>query len=285
VFLQTAGLTPGVKYSVTVNGVKDQAETPNTVAAQPAWFRAPLLTSGLLDWDYYYPVTPQGVFNLQAAPNYPFAPNTNSTTTIFDSDQITGGDLNNNPLFGAAGDNYGCSLSGWITPTVSGQYYFFIASDDASTLYLSTDSNPANAVVVANEPSCCHGFQEPGVSTTTSALIQLNSGTPYFIQALQTEGGGGDYVKVAWRISTDTTAATNLPPIQAQFLSAYVPVAAPRFTSTSLSGGQLTIHWSGYQAILQESPDLTTWTPVPGNPNPLVVTVSAAPKKFYRLVQ
>ena len=283
-FLQTAGLTPGAKYSLTVSGVKDQAQTPNTIVAAPSWFRAPLLTSGVMDWDYYYPVTPQGVATLTSAPNYPAGPNTNLTTTIFDSTQITGGDLNNNAQFGAAGDNYGCSLSGWLTPSASGQYYFFIASDDASELLLSTDSNPMNAVVIAAETGCCHGFQEPG-NPTTSALVSLNAGTPYFIQALHTEGGGGDYVKVAWRLSTDSTAATNLPPIPAQFLSAYAPVAAPKFGSVVLSGGNLTINWSGYQGTVEVSSNLVNWAPVPGNPNPVVVPVSSAPRKFYRVVQ
>jgi hypothetical protein len=284
VFLQTAGLTPGTKYSVTVSGVKDQAETQNSLAVTTSYFRAPLLTSGVMEWDYYYPVTPQAVVSLLSAPNYPFGPNTNASTTIFDTDQITGGDLNNVPPFGSAGDNYGDSLSGWVTPTVSGQYYFFLASDDASELYLSTDSNPATAVLIANETGCCHGFQEPPAATT-SGLISLNAGTSYFIQALHTEGGGSDYVKVAWRLSTDSTAATNLPPIQAQFLSAYTPVPPPKFTSTTLNAGTLTIAWTGYQAILQQTADLKNWSPVPGNPNPLVVTVSSAPRMFYRLVQ
>jgi hypothetical protein len=283
-FLQTPGLTPGTKYSLTVSGVKDQAQTPNTVATTTKYFRAPLLTPGVLEWDYYYPVTPQGVGSLIAAPNFPFGPDTNGNTTIFDTSQITGGDLNNVPGFGSAGDNYGDSLSGWITPTVSGQYYFFLASDDSSELYLSSDASPSNAVSIAVETGCCHGFQEPG-APTTSSLISLSAGTAYFIQALHTEGGGGDYVKVAWRSSTDSTPATNLPPIAAQFLSGYAPVPPPKFTSTSLSGGTLTIHWTGYQGVLLQSSNLTTWTLVPGNPNPLVINVSAAPKQFYRIQQ
>jgi hypothetical protein len=281
-FLQTAGLTPGVKYSVTVSGVKDQAQTPNTMSPATLWFRAPLLTAGALDWDYYYPVS-GGVAGLLALPNYGIGPETNGTTTIFDSTQITGGDLNNQG-YGAYGDNYGSSLSGWITPTVSGNYTFFLASDDSSELLLSTDSNPANAAVICTETSCCHGFQEPP-APTTSTPITLSAGTPYFIQALQTEGGGGDYVKVAWRLSTDTTASTNLPPIQTQYLSSYAPVPAPKFTSTTLNGTTLTINWSGYQATLLQSSNLVTWTPVPGNPNPLVINVTSAPRKFYRLQQ
>lgn len=286
VYLTTSGLTPGQKYSVTVSNVKDQAQTPNTIAPAPAWFRAPLLTQGALEWDYYYlfAVTPNiGPVSLTTYSNYPAAPNTNRTTTVFDTHQITGGDLNNQG-YGSFGDNYGDSLSGWITPTVSGQYYFFLASDDASELFLSTDSNPANVVSIAQELTCCHGFQEPGAATT-SGLISLNAGTPYFIQALHTEGGGGDYVEVAWRSSTDSTAATNLPPIQAQFLSGYAPVPRPTFGTITHSGNTLTIAWSGYQAVLQQSTDLVNWSAVPGNPNPLVVNVTAAPRIFYRLAQ
>lgn len=287
-YLTTSGLTPGQKYSVTVSNVKDQAQTPNTIVPAANFFRAPLLTQGALEWDYYYLFSVQnnvGPISLTSYTNYPAAPNTNGTTTMFDTHQITGGDLNNNPAFGGTfGDNYGDSLSGWITPTVSGQYYFFIASDDASELWLSTDSNPANVALIAQEVGCCHGFQEPG-APTTSGLISLNAGTPYFIQALHTEGGGGDYVEVAWRSSTDSTAATNLPPIQAQFLSSYAPVPRPTFTSSSLSGNNLTISWSGYQAVIQESSDLVNWTAVPGNPNPLVVNVRLAPRQYYRLAQ
>jgi len=73
--------------------------------------------------------------------------------------------------------------------------------------------------------------------------------------------------------------------VSGSFLSAYKPVAPPRFSTPLLSGGTLTLAWSGYQAVLQQSTDLATWTPVPGNPNPLIVSVSSAPKKFYRLVQ
>src|ERR1043166_5673131 len=92
------------------------------------------------------------------------------------SSLLPGGDLNNVAAFGPLGDNYGCSLSGWITPTITTNYYFFIASDDASELFLSTDSNPANAVSIAVETGCCAGFLEPGTDPATSAAIFLSAG-------------------------------------------------------------------------------------------------------------
>lgn len=285
-FLSTSGLTPGQKYSLTVSGVKDLAQTPNTIVAVASAFQAPALTPGVLAWDYYYlGGSVNSLSSLTSAANYPNAPQTNGVVSVFDTDPITGGDLNNNPAFGSFGDNYGDSLSGWITPTVSGDYTFFIASDDASELHLSTDANPLNAQIIAVESVCCHGFQEPPAETTSSA-ISLQAGTSYFIQALHTEGGGGDYVKVAWRLSTDSTAATNLPPIQAQFLSGYAPVvtAPPQFSAPVLTGnGGISLSWTG-PGKLYQSTDLKNWTLVPGNPSsPFTATPGTERYLFYRL--
>ncbi len=288
VFLDTSGLTPGQKYTLTVNGVKDQDQTPHTISSSVTQFTAPVLTPGVVDWDYYYlgsVSTSSGVTPLTGDTAYlAYAPDTNVILTAFDSHQITGGDLNNNPDFGSLGDNYGSSVSGWITPATSGDYTFFLASDDASELWLSTDANPMNAVMIAEETGCCHGFQEPGAPTTSTPQT-LQAGHSYFLQALHIEGGGGDYVEVAWRISTDTTASTNLPPIQAQFLSAYAPQVqvAPKFNPPVFSNGQLMLSWTG-AGTLQESTDLKNWTPVAGSPaSPFTINTATAPMKFYRV--
>ncbi|MHC4283284.1 MAG: PA14 domain-containing protein [Planctomycetota bacterium] len=42
-------------------------------------------------------------------------------------------------------------MHGFLYPPVSGDYTFWISSDDASELWLSTDDNPANKALIAFE--------------------------------------------------------------------------------------------------------------------------------------
>jgi hypothetical protein len=284
-YLATSGLVPGQKYTVNINGVQDQAQTPNTILPVAINTWAPVLTQGL-DWDFY-PGINNGIANLTSSPFYPIAPYTNVNFTTFDSTPFTGGDLNNRPGFtGGLGETYGCSLSGWLTPTVTANYYFFLASDDASELFLSSDASPANEVSIAVESGCCHGFQEPG-NPTTSAAIPLTAGVSYFIRALHTEGAGGDFVRVAWKPENDPTFATNLVPISGSVLKAYAQVPPPVFNTPTYNPGtgQLTVSWSGV-GTLQQSANLVSWTPVPGNPpSPYVVNIVGTQYLFYRVVR
>ena len=126
---------------------------------------------------------------------------------------------------------------------------------------------------------------EPGVDFSVSAALPLTNGVSYFIRALQVEGVGGDYVKVAWKMEEDPTAAASLLPISGNVLSSYGPLPAPRFNAPLLAGNQLTISWTG-AGTLYESTDLQTWTTVPGNPsNPFVVNITSAPHKFYAVLR
>ncbi|MCH2294864.1 MAG: IPT/TIG domain-containing protein, partial [SAR324 cluster bacterium] len=49
-------------------------------------------------------------------------------------------------------DNYGVQMLGYIHPPETGEYIFYISSDDNGELYLSTDENPANKKLIATEP-------------------------------------------------------------------------------------------------------------------------------------
>jgi PA14 domain len=126
-------------------------------------------------------------------------------------------------------DNFGQRLSGWLKPTVTGDYDFFTASDDPSQVFLNataassgTNSLPDvnTSTPIAEEDACCNPFAEPsaGTTRTTAAPIHLEAGKLYGIVILHKEGGGGDYVRVAWRLTTDTTAAASLTPISGVYL-------------------------------------------------------------------
>lgn len=114
-------------------------------------------------------------------------------------------------------DNYSMRLSGYFVPPTTGLYYFIVSSDDDSDLWLSTDSNPANKRMIGQQPGWNSNRNWPGDdgsdtasepqknSQTFSAAdgtkpfaagIQLTAGTPYYMEAVMHEGGGGDNLGV-----------------------------------------------------------------------------------------
>ncbi len=107
------------------------------------------------------------------------------------------------------------------------------------------------------------------------------AGKSYYIETLQKEGGGGDYVQVAWRMAGDTTASTALPPIPGTFLSSYNVIPLVGMGKPVVANGNVTITWGG-PGKLQHSDALLTWTDVPGNPASPYIT-PAAGRRFFRL--
>jgi hypothetical protein len=129
-------------------------------------------------------------------------------------------------------DNYGSRLCGWLFPPVTGNYTFWIATDDAGQLWLSTDADPANKVLIASVSGWVgsRDFDNnsgQGGTNQKSAAISLQAGKVYYIEAMMKEGGGGDNIAVAWQggpiatrqvITADYVGPTpNLP------LKAYAP--------------------------------------------------------------
>ncbi len=114
-------------------------------------------------------------------------------------------------------DNYAQRVSGVFKPTQSGNYVFWVAADDDADLYLSTDDNPANKRLIAQQPGW-GGIKEwttaeNGGQTDTPAATQKSSATwspdggatkpfangialvagkSYYIEGIMHEGGGGD---------------------------------------------------------------------------------------------
>ncbi|MFM1943026.1 MAG: hypothetical protein RI897_2008 [Verrucomicrobiota bacterium] len=147
---------------------------------------------------------------LLAAPDYPDSPSLSTHTTAFDSRPIYPDDSH---------DGYGGRMSGWITPTETSDYTFFLRSDDTSRLFISPDDNPQNMVLEAYLDSWTDVFSEPGAPNTTR-LIHLEAGKRYAIEAIWKEGLVGDFCQVAWRLAGDTTPANELLPISGDYLLA-----------------------------------------------------------------
>ncbi len=95
-------------------------------------------------------------------------------------------------------ENYGQRLRALIKAPVTGNYTFWIASDDASDLYLSTDANPANKTRIAYVGAWTASRAWTTEANQQSAPRALVAGQQYYIEALMKEGGGGDNLAVRW---------------------------------------------------------------------------------------
>ncbi len=221
--LVTSAQTSGQTYTLTVSGVKDAAAAGNTVAASTLQFTAWTLSQGYLLFEHWDGITGNTDADIDTALADPRVVANNPTTLGYVSGQFSTRSVFPNDSH----ENYFARITGWITPTESGDYDFFVASDDASRLYLSTTNtlpNPATDTPICTRAGAGATLHEPsdGDPSTTVAPIPLVAGKQYGVMALYKEGTGGDYMMVAWRKTTDTTPVGNLPFVQGQFLSTYV---------------------------------------------------------------
>ncbi len=127
-------------------------------------------------------------------------------------------------------DNYGSRVRGYICPPQTGNYIFWLATDDAGELWLSTDDQPAHKARIANIDGWTNYREWGKYSSQKSASITLQAGQKYYVEALQKEGGGGDNLSVQWQLP-DATMET---PIAGSHLSPYVDTTAA--TSTIITG-------------------------------------------------
>ncbi|MCK6498743.1 MAG: PA14 domain-containing protein, partial [Nitrospira sp.] len=211
--LTTSKQAQATTYTLTARNLVDTAG--NTIADNAtATFSsfAPIL--GGMKFQAYLNIAGSAIQGLLDDPRYPASPDIVGYATSFTSRGV---------FTDSSHENYGGRISGWLVPTETAQYEFFLRSDDASQLHLSTDETEANAQMIAEETGCCGPFEEPG-APETSAPVSLTAGQRYFILAIWKEGGGGDYCDVAWRKVGDATAPRTLGYIPGTVLQS---IAAP----------------------------------------------------------
>jgi hypothetical protein len=97
-------------------------------------------------------------------------------------------------------DYYGQRMRALILPPTTGSYTFWIASDDASGLYLSTDETPANRRTIAWVSGWTPSRSWAVEANQQSSPVSLQAGKKYYIEALMKEGSGGDNLAVRWQL-------------------------------------------------------------------------------------
>jgi hypothetical protein len=95
-------------------------------------------------------------------------------------------------------DAYGQRIHGYLLAPETGTYSFWIAGDDNSALYISSDTNPANATLVASVPAWTSSRQWDKYGSQFGQRF-LVAGQYYYVYALMKEGGGLDNLAVGWQ--------------------------------------------------------------------------------------
>ncbi len=201
--IEVAGSVPS---TVTVSPVDEESAPSGQSAPESADGATPSTTvaaggTGFLLREVYQPLGGSTLADLLDADVYPESPSESELLSSFDAPR---------PF----ADDYGQRLSGYLHPPTNGLYQFWIAADDVGVLKLSTDDNPANAVVIAEAGEWTGALQWDKYPSQASGTVQLEAGQRYYIEAISKEADGKDNLSVAWLIPGQERAV-----IDGQYLS------------------------------------------------------------------
>jgi hypothetical protein len=97
------------------------------------------------------------------------------------------------------GRNYGARVEGYICPPYTAEYTFWLASDDQSQLFLSTDDRPDNKREIARVDEWAYVGEWDKYPSQRSAPIWLEAGKRYYVELLHKADGTEDHAEVAWQ--------------------------------------------------------------------------------------
>jgi len=149
----------------------------------------PIVGLGSITREVWENITGSTIADLTGNPDYPDNPSFTDYLPLFDTPRDWA-------------DNYGTRVHGWLYVETTGDYTFWLGSDDAGELWLDNDMIAENTGAI--------GFHQWD-SADQSDPIHLEAGNLYYIMALQKEGSDRDTLAVAWSTSDDYTTAAIIP--------------------------------------------------------------------------
>jgi hypothetical protein len=194
----SAPLADDTPYTIQVNGVLDLAGNninsggANNPASFRSWMQGP---GNALLFEAYATDASVDLIGLTNNANFPNNAYLRTNLWGFDSRIVYPDDSN---------ESYGARIRGVFIPPISGNWTFFLKSDDRSQIFLNPNGlDPAGKVPIVAE--------QTGTSTDWTKLasppIFLTGGRACYLEGLLKEATGGDYIKLAARPS-----GTGLPP-------------------------------------------------------------------------
>ncbi|MDB6041402.1 MAG: exported protein of unknown function [Verrucomicrobiales bacterium] len=180
-------------------------------------------------------------------------------------------------------DNYGQRMRAFLLPPATGLYKFWISSDDNSVLYVSSDENPANKVLIASVKT----YTPPEIwdveVNQESVSISLTNGFRYYIEALHKEGQGSDNLSVRWQLP-DGTIEQPIPELRLTPFGLTAPQILAQPQNTAVVEGQVatfSIQFARYIGLsLQWQSAITNgadWIDLENSTNTSLVLPSVAP--------
>ena len=155
-------------------------------------------------------------------------PTTTVTLPLTTFQAATSGDL-----------EYGARSRGYLCAPRTGSYVFYIASDDHSALYLSTDGEPANRQRIAYVDELVGPRDWTAYPGQQSVAIDLVAGQRYYLEVLHKESGYGAHLAVAWRLPNSPAGADPVL-VPGSVLSPFFP---PATTECAATGTILREYW------------------------------------------
>ncbi|MEM7790415.1 MAG: hypothetical protein AAF546_03345 [Verrucomicrobiota bacterium] len=116
------------------------------------------------------------------------------------------------------GNSYGQRIYGLIVAPETAKYKFWIAGDETTELWLSSDESAYNKDLICSLDARSDYQEWDHVITQQSKTISLEAGQSYFFEILHKESVGNDHLSVAWEYG-----ATARSIISGEHLRSYLP--------------------------------------------------------------